>query len=404
MTSSRLWTRSFTIYWLAGMQSVFGNALTSVVVAVLVYSLTGQASAMGLTLALGMLPALLSPFAGVVVDRVPVRPLLITGDLLRGLLVLGLAVSLMTGQSSIFWLNTAVLLSGLITAFTSPATSTLLPQLVPSEHLARANGLMGMGTQAAQLLGLLSGAGLVALLGQSETLLLDAATFFLSAAALLLIRLPERVGAPVKESFWSAFVAGLQVLRRHPGFAMVPVLAFILNVAFAPMQMLLPTHLAGFGLPERFYGVALGTVMGGMLLGSLSVTWLGQRFQPEVALPLGLLGGSLSLAIMAQSSVLPLFYLALATLGIGVALTNTAIAYLGQTVIPEEFRGRVFGLISATAQAGMPLAMILLGPVADAYGSRPLWTAGAALMFLSTCVWLYLNARVGTEAEQVPSS
>ncbi|GHG06448.1 MFS transporter [Deinococcus piscis] len=398
----RLWTRSFTVYWLAGLQSVFGNALTAVVVAVLVYNLTGQASAMGFTLALGMLPALLSPFAGVVVDRVPVRPLLIAGDVLRGLLVLSLAVGLMTGQAGLFWLNSVVLLSGLITAFTSPATSTLLPQLVQPENLARANGLMGMGTQGAQLVGLLSGAALASLLGQSQTLVLDAATFLISAAALLLVQLPERVKAPVKEGFWSAFRAGLQVLKRHPGFAMIPVLAFVVNVAFAPMQMLLPEHLAGLGLPESFYGVALGTVMGGMLLGSLGVTALGQRFQPQLALPLGLLGGSASLAVMAQSASLPLFYLALATLGIGVALTNTAIAYLGQTLIPEEFRGRVFGLISATAQAGMPLAMIVLGPAADTYGSRPLWTGAAAVMFVSTCAWLYLS-QAGRQAQQAPS-
>ena len=396
--SPRLWTRSFTVYWLAGLQSVFGNALTSVVVAVLVYGLTGQASAMGLTLALGMLPALLSPFAGVVVDRVPVKPLLIAGDVLRGLLVLGLALGLMNGQVSIFWLNSAVLLSGLITAFTSPASSTLLPQLVPAEHLARANGLMGMGIQSAQLAGLFLGAGLVTLLGQASTLLLDAATFLISAGALLLVRLPSRVKAPVKEGFWTAFRAGFQVLARHPGFAMIPVLAFVLNIAFAPMQMLLPEHLAGFGLPERFYGVALGTVMGGMLAGSLSVTALGQRFRPQLALPLGLLSGSLSLAVMAQSPYVELFYAALATLGLGVALTNTAISYLGQTLIPEEFRGRVFGLISAGSQAGMPLAMILLGPAADAYGSRPLWSAGAAVMLLSTCAWLYLGTQAGRGA------
>ncbi|WP_261663821.1 hypothetical protein [Deinococcus sp. Marseille-Q6407] len=97
--ATRLWTRNFTIYWLASLQSVFGNALTSVVVAVQVYDQTGQPSAMGVTLALGMLPALLSPLAGVVVDRVPVRPLLIAGDLLRGLLVLSLAAGLLGGQA-----------------------------------------------------------------------------------------------------------------------------------------------------------------------------------------------------------------------------------------------------------------------------------------------------------------
>ncbi|WP_261663822.1 MFS transporter [Deinococcus sp. Marseille-Q6407] len=286
-----------------------------------------------------------------------------------------------------------MLLSGLITAVTSPATSTLLPRLVPPEQLARANGLMGMGQQGAQLAGLFLGSGLVALLGQGQTLLLDAATFLISAAALGVIQLPARVKAPVKEGFWQAFRSGLQVLGRHPGFAMIPLLAFVLNIAFAPMQMLLPKHLASFGLGGNFYGVALGTVMGGMLLGSLSVTALGQRFGPQQALPLGLLAASLALAVMAQSRVLAAFFAALAVLGAGVALTNTAIAYLGQTLIPEEFRGRVFGLISATAQAGMPLAMLLLGPWADTAGSRVLWSAGAAVMLLSTGAWLYVSAR-----------
>lgn len=386
--SGPLWTRSFTIYWLAGLQSVFGNSLTSVVVAVLVYGMTGQSSAMGLTLALGLLPGLVSPFAGVVVDRVALKPLLFLGDLLRGLLVLALGLALLGGEVSLFWLNTVVFLSGLITAFTTPATSTLLPQLVPEEHLARANGLMGMGLQSAQLVGLLAGAGLVAWLGNPQTLLLDAATFLISAAAYLLIRLPERAKAPKEESYWSAFVAGLQTLRQYPGFALIPVLAFVVNVAFAPVQMLLPAHIELLRLPEAYYGVALALVMGGMLAGSLGITAIGNRFAPKLALPLGLGAAGLSLAMMALSHMPTLFYMALVLLGLGLALTNTAIAYLGQTVIPAEFRGRVFGLIGASGMAGMPLAMILLGPAADAYGSRLLWLVAAAAVLVSAGVWV----------------
>ncbi|MFC6592320.1 MFS transporter [Deinococcus lacus] len=385
--ASTLWNRNFTLYWLASVQSVFGNSLSTVVTAVLVYGLTGKASSMGVTLALGMLPALLGPFAGVVVDKVPVRSLLIAGDLLRGVLVAALAFMATTGQAELWMLNVVVFMAGLVTAFTAPATQVLLPQLVSEEHLARANGLMTTGNQTAQLLGLFLGAGLVSAFGAGPSLWVDALTFFVMAGLLTLVRLPARVEVPAAESFWTALTAGFRVLREHPGFAMIPVLAFVINVAFAPVEMVLPKHLVTLGLGESLYGVALATVVAGMVAGGLGVTALGQRFKPKLALPLGLMATGAGLMAFGLVKLPAAFFAFAAVIGVGISLTNTSIAYLGQTLIPAEFRGRVFGLINATAQAGMPIALIALGPVADSWGSARLMLLAGLTVIVATAVW-----------------
>ena len=139
---SRLWNRNFVLWWLGGAQSAFGTALAGIATSFLVLHQTGSASAMGLNLALAMLPAVLQPFLGAWVDRIALKVPLVLGNVLRGVLQLGIGFWALRGHLPTEAIYAASFLTGLVGAFYAPATQGLVARLVPAGELARATGLM----------------------------------------------------------------------------------------------------------------------------------------------------------------------------------------------------------------------------------------------------------------------
>lgn len=168
LRSTRLWNKNFVLWWLGSAQSAFGTALASIATSFLVLHQTGSAGAMGLNLALGLLPALLQPFMGAVVDRLPLKPPLILGNLLRGLLQISVGLLALRGEVPLTHIYLASFLTGLIGAFYMPATQGMVARLVPAEHLERATGLIQGSSQLMTMLGYAGGGVLVASLGRAQ--------------------------------------------------------------------------------------------------------------------------------------------------------------------------------------------------------------------------------------------
>ena len=121
--TSPLWNRSFIIWLVGAAQSQFGTALAGLALSFLVLHQTGSAQQMALTLACTLIPNLLMPFAGVLVDRFPLKWPLIGADLLRGALQLTVGgLALAWGDVPLWVVNVAALLTGLAGTFASPAS------------------------------------------------------------------------------------------------------------------------------------------------------------------------------------------------------------------------------------------------------------------------------------------
>ena len=137
-----LWNRSFLVWWLGSAQSALGTALAGIATSFLVLHQTGSAGAMGVNLALALLPGLLSPLFGTLVDRLPLRLPLMAGNLLRGGLQLGIGLAALRGEVPLEAIYAASFLTGVIGAFYGPASMGVTPRLVPQRELQRAAGLM----------------------------------------------------------------------------------------------------------------------------------------------------------------------------------------------------------------------------------------------------------------------
>jgi len=387
---TRLWNRDFTIYLLGVAQSSLGSALSSVALSFLTLEVTGSVGAMGLTLALGLLPGLFAPLMGTLIDRVPLRIPLILGDVLHGLTLLLVAFLATRASLSAPVFYGFAFLNGVLGTLTGPASSSLLPHLVPQGELSRAAGLLGMAGQSTALVGLLLGGLMVSKLGAVPALIVDGLTFWLMALLYLFIQMPARAAVVVKQSFGSDLLEGFSFVRGTFLVALVCVMAFLLNATFAPIQMLMPAQMLRFGVGAQGYSVQMALLTVGMLAGSALLSSLGGRLSPALGTGLGLGLLALGMLTFASSQLYPLFLAGATLLGLGMAFTNTSIGVMLMTMVPPEMRGRTFALLGAVGQAGMPLTLFVLSPFADRIPfSSVFWVAGVCSV-LMTALWFGL--------------
>ncbi len=377
---------NFWLWWLGSAQSALGSALASIALALLVLKLSGSAGALGVNLALSLLPGLLSPVLGTLVDRLPLKGPLTTGNLLRGALQLAAGLLALRGQIGVETLHVLALLTGLVSAFYGPASMGILPKLVHKDDLARATGLMQGAGQSMQLLGLVGGGVLVGTFGSAAALIADGVSFMVFAGVLLPVRFPPRRLA-ASSAFWADFGAGLRYVRGQLALSLLPILAFFINATVAPMEMLTAPRMQALGAGASGYGLFFGLLVGGEVLGSLAVAALGQRLNPRSASVAGLTGiGVLMLALALTRTPTQMYAVAL-LLGVVLAVNNSAISLLFMTLVDPAYFGRVGSLLNMLGTAGMPLTLLLLAPVAD---WLPIWVmfgASGAVTLVAAAVW-----------------
>lgn len=401
-TPARLWNRNFVLWWLGGAQSAFGTALAGIATSFLVLHQTGSAGAMGVNLALALLPALLQPFMGALVDRWPLKPPLVLGNLLRGLLQLGVGLLALRGPVPLEAIYTASFLTGLIGAFYGPATQGMVARLVPADQLERATGLMQGGTQTMTMLGYVGGGILVATLGRAQAIVLDGVSFLLFAGLLLLVQFPARAPRRAGEGFWATFKEGLRYTRGSPILIGLPLLALLLNASFAPMEMLLPKRMLALGAGEQGFGLFFGLLLAGGVVGSLTVAALGKKVNAGAASVWGMAGMGLATVGLAVSQTPMQMYVLAAGMGLANALTNMGIGVIFQKRVHPDYFGRVGSLLGTVGMVGMPLTLLALAPVADRIAVQTIFAVSGGLALAASLVWAALLRREVRSAAPTP--
>jgi MFS family permease len=272
---------------LAGQSlSMFGDWAMIIVLGIWTKVLTGSNGAAGLVFFVFALASLAAPLGGLVVDRVPKRPLMISTHLA---LAAVMCLLLLVHDRSDVWLIYAVtILYGLGGDVFAAARSAMLKAMLPDALLAEANGALQSLREGLRLIAPVAGAGIFAVAGGSVVALVDAATFVLSAGTLVALRFVEPTPAPREHHFLREVSAGFshiwrtQALRQLTiglGIAML-VVGFSETLIFAITANGLHRSPAFIGVLEVFQGV--GSVAGGLTaarllrrIGDLRLTGLG---------------------------------------------------------------------------------------------------------------------------------
>ena len=356
--------------------SWFGDRMVVVALAFAVLEIGGSATAIGLVLAVRTGSLLISLLlGGVVADRVARRAVMVGADVAR-VATQGVLATLVVADVAEVW-SIALLtgLTGIATGFFNPASTGLLPAIVPPEHLQQANGVRGTLLSAGEIGGPALAGALVALVGAGWALAVDAATFGASALLLLGVRVPGRVERAAT-GFWEDLREGWTTFRGTTWVWTFVLWAALLNLLWGAWNVLGPV-VADDDLGGAAVWGAVNAALGvGALLGALAAI-RGMPRRPILAAALtGFAGVPAFILLATGAHALPLA-VAAALGGIGMMFGNTVWESTLQRHIRPEALSRVSAYDWFGSFAFAPVGLAIWGPVAEAVGTgTALWIAG----------------------------
>lgn len=358
--------RTFWTVWVGQLVSQVGTAMTGFAMTIWVYQETRSVTRLGLMLLAVNLPGIvLAPTAGVMVDRVNRRVVMLASDSVAGLGSLTLAM-LYFADSLVYWqILVIVAVSSAASAFQEPAYRSAIPTIVSKEYLGRANGLSELGPGVGTLLAPAVAGGLLLAVGLGAVLAVDFLTFTVAAATLLVVRFPDvREAGAARRSVWQEFVEGFAYLKDRRGLLGFLVIAAGLNFVLTFANVLWIPVFLGF-MNEAGLGVTMTMVGGALVLGSIVMgAWGGPKAKVRGMLSLMGVGGvGLIIAGLRPNPIVAVGG-ALILMAV-VPIVNGTSQTLWQTKIAPGIQGRVFSTRRMVAQIATPIAFVAAGPVAD---------------------------------------
>lgn len=352
--------RNFRIYFFGSTVDTLGDMAFWLASAIWVKELTGSTAQAGLAIMFTNAGALLSPFTGILVDRLPRKKTLMVTNALTALILLSLVTVHHANQVWLIYL--VMFLYGVSATITGSAFNGLKEQLMPRELFGEASGLSQAAQQGVRLISPGLGLGLLAAYGGRALALADAATFAVGLACWSLIRIddarPQRPETP--GNWWAESTAGFRYLF---GTRVLRQLTLATAVAVFGMGFYETLGIAvttvGLHHSPTWVGV-LVTVMGvSGLIGGLSAGTLLKRIGPGFLLGLGLaicVPGSLLMAVPNMYAVLA----AAIVLGLGLPFAIVGSVTAVQLFTPNELMGRVSGVDNLIA-SGLQVLGIAAG-------------------------------------------
>ena len=374
---SLLRDKRFRLLWLGQICSQSGDRLTQLVLVALVATRSaGSTLTLAKVLAATSLPGLLvSPFAGVYVDRWDRKKTMIICDLIRAGLILVLPWLVLRGN--VLPLYGAVFGLFSVACFFVPARLSMIPDVVPAGQLARANALFTSSGMIGSTLILLLGGLLVEAIGASKSCLVTSASYLLSAVFITPIVRQKKISSSGSRAttgkIFREVGEGIRELWRHPSTRRVAGLLFILMagagasmvVSTVLVQQLLGTLTRDLGFLSLWVGV-------GMLVGSIVYGRWGIKKSRKHVLGVSFFGCGVAFwffvgAVMGLRSGVAASAAA-ALLGFWIAPVGIVANTLVHEAHPERLHGRIFSSLGVVVNLSLIGSMLIAGWLTEAGG------------------------------------
>jgi DHA3 family macrolide efflux protein-like MFS transporter len=360
--------RIFTLIWFGQMISLIGSGLTNFALGIWVYQQTGSVTQFALISILTSLPnIIISPFAGALVDRWPRRWVMIFSDLGAGLSTGAIAFLFAMGHLSIWHIYVATAVNSCLSAFQWPAYAAATTMLVSKQQLGRANGMLQLGEAAARLISPLVASILLVTIQLQGIILIDFVSFAFALAILLRIRFPKQISyaqKPEKTFLLKEVSYGLTYLLHRKGLLGLLFFFAVINFLVGVVQILVTPLVLSFASPTALgFILTVGGI--GMLVGSLAMSsFKGSQNRINSVFGFMFLGGLCIMAAGSHESV-PLLAVIAFLFFLGQPIINGSTLTIFQKKVAPTVQGRIFALISAIANATVPFAYVVSGPLAD---------------------------------------
>ncbi|HXF84032.1 MAG TPA: MFS transporter [Anaerolineales bacterium] len=374
----------FTIVWLGQIISVLASSMSQFALTIFMFQKTESATALGLMQVFFITPFLLiSPIAGVMVDRHNRKMMMMVSDLGAGIATLIILIFQALGILEFWHLYFASVIYGLGMAFQWPAYSAAISTMVPKEQLGRANGMMSLVEAGPGVIAPILAGALLPLIGLTGILLLDVVTFLFAIGALMIVHIPQPArteeGLQAQGSVLKEAAYGFKYIFARPSLLGLQLVFFVGNLfsgigftLLAPM-ILLRTDNNSLVLGSVQSAGAVGGLVGGVLMS----VWGGFKRRVHGVLFGWILSG-ISMAILGLAGGIPVWVVGIVLSNLVVPLINGSNQAIWQSKVAPDLQGRVFSARRLIAWLTNPISPIIAGTLAD-FVMEPAARANAGL-------------------------
>lgn len=391
--------KNILLLYFGKLSSVMGSSVYTFAIGLYILSITGSGLSFSVNIALSIVPVILiSPFAGVVADRFNKKTVIVAMDMLSAAAMMFLYIFSLRHELSVSAVYTATFFMAVINTAFSITIESLIPEIVKPDKLIGVNSVSRIIDSASGILGPVLGGVVFAFVDIRLFILINAASFFISALSEMFIEYTSReinhnADESVKVQIRNAaeYIWGYKEVLRI--FAALVFLNFSLGLAVnVPLPYILNTVLkidpAGFGFTQSF--VPIGIITGALAVQKLMERIDYSRLLLRVSLVLGVLMSLLGLPVIPAMRYLltadmyvPYYSIILFFMGICISLIDIPLIYKLQTSIDEAMRGRVLSIGITIAKIVLPAALILSGLLINVVPIYTICIFGGLILIMS---------------------
>jgi len=374
----------FTVVWIGQIISVLASSMSQFALTIFMFQETGSALAMGTMQVFFITPFLLiSPIAGVMVDRHNRKLMMMVSDLGAGIATVAILILQALGILEYWHLYGASIIYGLAMAFQWPAYSAAISTMVPKEQLGRANGMMSLIDAGPQVVAPLLAGALLPIIALTGILFLDVITFLFAIGALIIVHIPQpprtQEGTKAQGGMLNQAAYGFKYIFARPSLLGLQLIFFAGNLfAGIGFTVVAPMILSRSGGDSLMFGSAqsagaIAAVAGGILMSA----WGGFKRRVHGVL-FGWIISGIGMAIIGFTGGLPVWILGMAVTSIVGPLVNGSNQAIWQSKVAPDLQGRVFSARRLIAWLTNPISPIIGGALAD-FVLEPAARAGTGL-------------------------
>ena len=362
--------RNFRLYFIGQIISNSGTWMQTVAQSWLVLELTKSGLALGLVSAAQFLPILLlSPLAGVYVDRTDKRRLLVFTQSAFALIALGLGVLVLAKLVALWMVFALAALMGIVNAIDTPARQSFVIEMVGKEDLANAVSLNAVLMNSARVIGPAIAGAVIYRFGVGPNFIVNAISYVAVIASLLMLRSSELMPSPPLQARKGQLREGLRYVARTPRLAIPLLIMLVVGTLAYEFQVSLPLlttltfHLGAGAYAAITAALGVGAVIGGLVAATYAKPSM--RRLAGAALIFG--------SLMVVAALMPTFYTSLGAVAlaglVSIIFLSTANTLLQITAKPD-MRGRVMALYTVAFLGTTPIGAPLVGYIAQHFGGR----------------------------------
>lgn len=384
--------------WAGACTSSIGTWMQKLAQSWLVLQLSGSAFMLGLDAFLGEIPIfLLALVAGVAADRFDRRRLLIYSQVVQMTCAFTLAWLFAMGTVQVWHILSLSFVVGVAQAFGAPAYQSLLPSLVPREHLPNAIAMNSIQFNLARVVGPALGGFALAKFGAAWCFGLNGLSYIAVIVSLMMIT-TMFVPSPGKEGVLESMRQGLRFIGRQAGVKTLIAVSFAATSLGVSIVTFLPVFAKDvYGGNEATYTLLLTVEAAGAISGALLVAFRGKtaHLWRDAMISLAALGACMSAFALMPSMLIGLVFLFFG--GMALITCFAMMSSLIQFMATDEMRGRVMSIYNIAFRGGMPIGSLITGRLVEDFAARPVIAGeGAILVFIGLAL-LASNRRMLAE-------